>query len=463
MDNPTRQENPDHQPRIVVIGAGFTGLAAAFELSRAGADVVVVDPDREGGGLAASFDAGGKQLERFYHFWYNKDQHLLDFVDELQQTDKVVVRPSATGMYFAGSLFRLSTPLDVLRFSPLSIIDRFRLGYLVLAARRIKSWRELDHISAADWLTKLGGKETFRVVWEPLLIGKFGKYAYDVSAAWFWAKLLLRGGSRGKGAAENLMYYKGGFKGLVEDIVADLEQHGVTFRFGEPSTGIETEAGAVTGVKTSAGIIPCDGVVATPALPIIADILGHHVPADYSDRLKKIDYLGNVCLILEMDHSLSDLYWMNVNDPSFPFVGIIEHTNFEPDAGGPGRHIVYLSRYLDIDDPVYSLGDRELLDFALPHIRRMFPSFEESWIKDFHVWRADYAQPVVTKGYATLIPKNDTPIDGFKIASMAQIYPEDRGTNHAIREGRRVACALLHELRNTNQIDAQAPMIRRAS
>lgn len=447
MDMPATRNGPDRgEPlRVVVIGAGFAGLAAAYELVRLGAKPILIEAEPEPGGLAASFTVNGRSIERFYHFWYDNDPYLLDLAGDLDVRDQVVTRPSPTGMYFAGSLFRLTTPLDVLRFTPLSLLDRLRLGWLVLAARRIKSWRELDHISAAEWLTKMGGKNAFRVVWEPLLIGKFGKSAYDVSAAWFWAKLVLRGGSRKGGGGERLMYYRGGFNALIEHMVAEIRRLGGDVLCNTAARGIETQDGTVTGIVTEQGVLACDGVIATPALPIIADILGDDVDADYRDRLNKIKYLGNVCLILELDRSLSDLYWMNVNDPSFPFVAVIEHTNMDPMEGND-RHIVYLSKYLSVDDDAYAMSEREFLNFTLPHIQRMFPAFQEDWIIDFHIWKAAYTQPLATTGFADLIPAEDTPIRGFKIASMAQIYPEDRGTPHAVREGRSAARRLVQEL-----------------
>jgi protoporphyrinogen oxidase len=156
-------------------------------------------------------------------------------------------------------------------------------------------------------------------------------------------------------------------------------------------------------------------------------------------NLLRIKYLANVCLVLELDRKLSDMYWINVNDPSFPFVGIIEHTNFEPASSYSGRHIVYLSKYLPVESEMYSFDDDTLFRFALPHLRRMFPNLKDSWIKRHHVWRAKYAQPLVIKGYRHLIPKAQTPVSGFYIATMAQIYPEDRGANYAIRDGREIA------------------------
>lgn len=456
MNDAPANSPSDDRPRVVVVGAGFCGLATALELTKLGVKAIVLDPEGQPGGLAASFEVKGKSLERFYHFWYNNDRYLLDLVEELGVADQVVRRPSPTGMYFAGSLYRLTTPLDVLKFKPLSLIDRIRLGWLVVATRRIKTWRQLDDVSAADWLKSMCGEEAFRVVWEPLLVGKFGKYAYDVSAAWFWAKLILRSASRAKHGGEALMYYKGGFKALVDVMVEEIRRRGGEVHCGVPAEKIETRDGAVVGVHSPLGFMPCDAVVATPALAIIADILDDGVDPDYRDRLRQIGYLGNVCLILELDRSLSSLYWMNVNDPSFPFVAVIEHTNMEEMNGG---HVIYLSRYLTTDDPVYTLSDQEMLDYTLPHIQRMFPDFSRDSILDFHIWRAEYAQPLAVTGYAKLIPDNDTPIRGFKIASMAQIYPEDRGTPHAVREGQAVARRLVEELKATGKGRADAAAV----
>ncbi|MGE0827636.1 MAG: FAD-dependent oxidoreductase [Candidatus Binatia bacterium] len=179
-------------------------------------------------------------------------------------------------------------------------------------------------------------------------------------------------------------------------------------------------------------------VIATPALPLLADLVAPHVSAAYVTQLRRIKYLANVCLILELDRRLSDTYWLNVNDPGFPFVGVIEHTNFEPVDTYAGRHIVYLSKYLPITDPFFALPDQELLEYTLPALQRMFPAFHRHWILDVHTWRAQYAQPIVERGYSSLIPPHETPVAGLYIATMAQIYPEDRGTNYAVREGRKV-------------------------
>ena len=434
-------------PHVVIIGGGFTGLGAAYELVKKGMRVTVLEAAESIGGLAGSFEIDGFQLEKFYHHWFTSDAEIMRIVEELEVPDHIIVRNSPTGMYYANSLFRLASPIDVLRFTPLRIVDRFRLGLMVFRARSYKNWQELDSIPAEQWLKKIAGPEVFRIVWEPLLHGKFGQYASIVSAAWFWKKIVLRGGSRGKGGKENLAYFRGGFAAFANKISNSIVENGGRILVNTPATGIVVENQRITAVSTSKDLLKCDAVIATPALPIIADLVSGHVSKEYEIKLRAIKYLANVCVVLQLDKSLGSLYWTNVNDPSFPFVGVIEHTNFEPPESYGGRHIIYLSKYLDKSDPYYHMSDQELLDFCLPYVEKMFPEFKRSWIKGFDIWREQYTQPVTECGYQSMIPDVETPIKNLLISTMAQIYPEDRGTNHALRDGR-VAGALAADLVN---------------
>ncbi len=442
---------------VVIVGAGFSGLSAAYELARNNIPTVLVDPDTEVGGLAGSFDVDGVPLEKFYHHWFRSDVDIHRLVAELGAEDNIVYRPTVTGMYHAKSFYRLSGPLDVLRFSALSFVDRIRLGLLVLKARKVTDWRELESRTAKDWLIELGGPEVYRVVWEPLLKGKFGEYAEQVSAVWFWNKLVLRGGSRGKGHKEELAYYRGGFAALAQQVRETIEGHGGSFRLGRSVTGLLREGSRVTGVTLDNGErIDAAEVIVTTATPIASGLLEGHVPADYLERIDRIEYLANICLVLQLDRSLSDTYWLNVADPSFPFVGIIEHTCFEPPESYGGRHIVYLSKYLPPTAELYRMDDADVLDFALPHVQRMFPAFDRSWIRDHHVWRARYAQPVVCKHYSEIMPPMQTPLENVSLATMAQVYPEDRGTNYAVRMGREAGKRVAERLEQQPTTRAEA-------
>lgn len=430
---------------VVVIGAGFCGLAAAYELGKQGIKATVLERDTEIGGLAGSFQVNGIQLEKFYHHWFTNDVHVMQLIEELGKQDQVLLRPTRTGMYYANNFFKLSSPLDLLRFSPLPFFDRIRLGLLALRARWVKDWRSLEDRSAADWLREMGGERVYKVVWEPLLWGKFGEAADEVSAVWFWNKLKLRGGSRGKGGEEQLAYYRGGFVALAEALAEAILVQGGEIRTNVPVSQLQVESGRVTGVVAAEETILADTVLATMALPIISELVEAHVSQEYVDQLRRIRYLANVCVVLELDRSLSDTYWLNVNDPGFPFVAVIEHTNFEPSETYGGRHIVYLSKYLPETDDLYRMTKTEVIDFSVEHLTRMFPALKRSWILKAHVWSAQYSQPIVERHYSQLIPSNKTPLDSFYLATMAQIYPEDRGTNYAIRQGREIAKRLIFE------------------
>ena len=426
-------------PHVAVIGGGFCGLAAAYELGRRGIRATVLEADGSLGGLAGSFDTEAGRLEKFYHHWFVSDVHIMALVDELGHASRVALRPSRTGMYYAGDFFNLSTPVDLLRFAPLPIWSRLRLGMFALWARRVRNWQRLDDRAAADWLRQMVGHRAYEVMWAPLLQGKFGDLAEAVSAAWFWNKIKLRGGSRQRSGAEQLAYYRGGFAELTDAVAAAVRAQGGDVRLNAEVTGLRAEEGRVTEVLMDDATLPVDGVIATPALPIVADLLAAVAPAGYVRALRRVRYLANACVVLELDRSLSEIYWLNVNDPAFPFVGVVEHTNLEPASGYAGRHIVYLSRYMPESDAFYAMEDGAAIAYALSHLRRMFPTLTDDNVLAAHIWRARYAQPVAVKGYRRLVPPTATPLSNLLLASMAQIHPGDRGTNHAVEQGRDAA------------------------
>ncbi|MDM3326709.1 NAD(P)/FAD-dependent oxidoreductase [Citrobacter braakii] len=422
---------------VVIIGGGFTGLTAALELLKRGYSVTVLESESEIGGLAGAFDVGGEKLDKFYHHWFTNDLEVMELINELGLNNELIINPTNTGMYYANNFFKLSTPFDLLKFTPLKFHNRIRLGFLTLMARRVKDWKSLESKTAKEWLLELGGEDVYKVVWEPLLKGKFGPYAEDVSAVWFWNKLKLRGGSRGKGGEERLVYFKGGFVSLAESLANRIRELGGNILLNQNVVKLQQSTDCWY-VETRDSRYSARNVIATIALPLIGELVKEFASAKYIEQLNQIKYIGNVCLVLELRKSLSDTYWLNVNDPTFPFVGVIEHTNFERPETYNGSHIVYLSKYLPHTDELYSMDKNEFLEYSFPFLKKMFPKFEKDWIINHYLWRARWSQPVVGKHYSTLIPDEKTPYEGLHICSMAQIYPEDRGTNYAIREGRRI-------------------------
>ncbi|MDL2409390.1 NAD(P)/FAD-dependent oxidoreductase [Rhizobium calliandrae] len=425
---------------VVIVGAGFTGLTAAYVLAKQNRRVLVLESDSTPGGLAGTFEFNdGVKLEKFYHHWFNNDVYVPDLVKELGMEGDILLLPTRTGMYFNGRIWRLSSPLDLLRFNALSFIDRVRLGLLVFQVRRIRDWRSIEHLSIREWLESLCGRSVYKVVWEPLVEAKFSIFAEAVNAVWMWKKLVLRGGTRNGKGGEELAYFKGGFGRLAEAMVKSIREYGGEVRFGTSVKAVKTSERSIQALATDAGDVVGNKFIFTPSFPLIAKIFEDAADPMWLAGLRKVKYLGNMCLVLRLRQSLSETYWLNVNDPGFPFVGVIEHTNFDRPENYEGSHIAYLSRYLAVEDPVWAFSDEEYFQFALKHLKRMFPGVEETWIVDYKVWRSEYAQPVTERNYSDYVPGNETPFENAMISTMAQIYPEDRGTNYAIREGRAIA------------------------
>ena len=431
---------------VAIVGSGFGGMSAAYEIAKAGCKVTVLERSDRLGGLAATFNAGGQDIEKFYHHWLGTDTDVFEFIEEIGCLEKLNFRPSKVGIYYASKVYRFSSPLDLLKFNPLSFIARLRFGFSILYSWILRDTKSLENISAVDWLLKVAGRESFETIWRPLLVGKFGEAYYrEVAAIWIWNKLIQRGKSRDRSAKEFLGYYKHGFSGFIEDLSDKIREMGGEIISDSDVSLVRSAARSKIELCINGAWSTYDKVIYTGHTPELAEIWDQSGYIEEAKQLKKIKYLANICLILETTQSLSDTYWLNVNDVSFPFVGIIEHTNFENKENYSGKHLIYLSKYLPASDPLYALSEDEMTKFAIPHIKRLFPKFDEAWISRSFLWKAEFAQPLITKNYADIIPRVSTHIPNFFLSTMAQVYPEDRGTNYAVKHGREIGKFLVEQ------------------
>ena len=323
-------------------------------------------------------------------------------------------------------------------------MDRIRLGVAILLVRRVKDWKKIEHKSIREWLEPLCGTRAYKIIWEPLVTSKFSIFSEEVSAAWMWKKLVLRGSTRSKNGVESLLYIDGGFGKLAETIAARIISLGGQVITGDKILEIDTDGDTITQVTSMNGdrYYPSN-VIFTGAPSQLPPLLKNNTNTEWASKLDGIDYLANICLILLLDRSLSETYWLNVNDPGFPFVGVIEHTNLVSETNYGNLHVVYLSRYIVSGHEDYGLPDGEYLSRSVASLKQMFPEFKEAWIKEHYIWRTLYAQPITTKNYSLLIPTMFTPYKNLFLNSMAQIYPEDRGTNYAVRNAEILAGDLL--------------------
>ncbi len=342
--------------------------------------------------------------------------------------------------------------MDLLRFTPLSFAGRLRLGLATLYAQRVRDWSPLEKMTASEWLTKICGKSVYQTVWEPLLIGKFGNRAKEISAVWFWNKLKIRGSSRGSTGDEQMLYLKGGFFRLLDVVRRRIEELGGVVQVNSRVDSIDpVEGGGWRCRLQNNQIFQADTVLVTLPPPLTAKLFSSWASESYRRKLQDIEYLANTCLVLELKRSLSDVYWLNVGDGNFPFVGLIEHTNLDGAENYGGRHIVYLSKYLSATDRWYKTEKEELISYSLPYLKNIFPDFSSDWIVASHLWREPWAQPIVKCRYSELIPDSVGPMPGLYMHSMAHIYPEDRGSNYAIKAGREMARRIMNEFEVINK------------
>lgn len=431
---------------IGIIGAGLTGLTCAYKLAEKGHKITVFEASSTPGGLASSFMVGNESLERFYHHIFTSDHHFLELVDALGFADQMEWFEPKNAIYLEDRLHPFTSPMDLMTFKPMSLLSRIRTGMLVLFSRFIKDYSPFESITAREWLCRRSGQDAFDKVWGPLLESKFDKDADLVSGTWIWNKFKLRGSSRGKNISkEQLGYMRGSFSLAADKLIEAIVRAGGSYKAGCQVTAIrKDEINRLVLSGPAFKDSPFDRVLFTAAPQILAD-MDTPLNQAYRESLKVLRSKANLCLTLELDNSLSPYYWITVAQKDIPFVLVIEHTRLVG-VRQYGSHVVYLSRYIDPEDELYGKSDHEIRQIFLEGLQKIFPDFKTDSVKKATLSRSLYAQPVVVKDYAKLIPPFKTPLDGLYLASMPQIYPEDRGLNYAVRLGLQAQDAILEDL-----------------
>jgi protoporphyrinogen oxidase len=406
--------------KLGIVGAGATGLTAAFDAVKAGHDVTVLEASAQPGGLAASIEVGGTPLERFYHHSFRTDRAMIELIEELGLGDRLRFHQPSTGVYIDGTMYPFGTPAEMLRFPKFGLLDRFRFGASSAVLKAVRNGRRFNSVHALDWMRRWAGKRVTETIWEPLLTGKFGDRACEVSMAWLWARIHYR--------TFDLGYVHGGFEQVYRALLDAVIERGGKVEFDKPVDSIRQPNAAVD-VRTADGSgYEFDHVIVTVPQPVFAKAAG--IAAD--NMLWRNQYLGATCFVLECDRSVIPYYWLNINDTSFPFLAVVEHTRMVDRSEYGGRHIVYVGNYVPRDDWRFTTEPAQLLEHYLPWLRKLNPGFDRSWILDWHFSAAGFAQPIVTPEYRSLIPGHHTSMPGVTLATMSQIYPQDRGQSYAI-------------------------------
>jgi protoporphyrinogen oxidase len=436
---------------VCIIGAGLTGLVTAYRLLSKGYPVTLVESTLVAGGMVSTFSMGWEKIEYIYHHIFTTDSYVTELAGELGLEDHIQWLEPKNALFLNGEHHSFTSPSDLLRFKPIPFLERVKTGLAVLLAKRISDITELEKMTAKDWLVQKSGHRAYETVWKPLLRSKFDEDADLVSAVWIWNKFKLRGNSRKKSVNKELLgYMDGGFGTLVQALVKEIQSLGGEILFGYTALNItpiqDDESNKY--YKVACVLEDCSSVV-IDARSVVATVSGTRFASmtrdldlgkDFNAKIHTLRYKCDLCMVLRLKESLSDYYWTTCCD-DLPFVVAIEHTNLTS-VRKYGGHVIYLSRYLDISNPLWMQSDSEIYRLFCQGLQQMYPHFKPSDVKDWRLTRTRYAQPVITTDYSKKMPPLKTPANGIFLAGMAQIYPEDRGINYAIRLAEQTAVSV---------------------
>jgi protoporphyrinogen oxidase len=438
----------DGRKHIGVIGGGIAGLTAALRFAQNGCRVTLWERGERFGGQAVAFPVAGSHLEHFYHHLFQSDRDIVALMAELGIGDKLLWLPSDVGYYADGRIWPLNGALDVLRLGFIPFRDRLRLGLVTAYLQRVREWKRFETVTADAWLRRALGDRAYDRTLGAQLRAKFGRHYDRVPMVWFWGKIWLRTTSRQNPLAqEKLGYPLGSFNVIIDALAAEARRLGAELHSGIGPERLErSDDGRWRAVLPMGVVDDLDAVVATVPTPVLQRLVPE-LPVEFRETLTRLEYEAAVVVLLQMNHPLSSTYWLNIADPEMPFTGIIEHTNFMSPEEYGGKHFVYLSKYLEPDNPYFTMDDDALLSAYVPFLQRINPNFRRAWIERSWVFRERAAQPIPPMRYSERIPPHRTGLPGLYLANTTQIYPEDRGTNYSVRLGNRITDIVLDDLR----------------
>ncbi|MGC1784137.1 MAG: NAD(P)/FAD-dependent oxidoreductase [Acidobacteriaceae bacterium] len=424
--------------RVVVIGAGVMGLAAAYQALLDGHEVDVLEASSEPGGMAAHFDFGGISIERFYHFVCRSDHPTFQLLAELGIADKLHWVPTSMGLFHQGRLHRWGDPISLLKLPRVGLIGKLRYGFFALACMRQSAWPDLENKTAKEWIVGWCGERIYNEFWRPLLQYKYYEYADNISAAWIWTRIRRVGKSRKSIMQEELGYIEGGSKTLVDAMLDAIARRGGRVHLGAPVQQVAIENDQAVGVDAGGRRLPADTVISTVPIPLIPAMIPK-LPPEWKVRYEAIHSIGVICVVFKLKRSVSPHFWVNISEDGIEIPGIIEFSNLRRVGD---TTIVYVPYYMPVTNPKFSWPDCELRREAFFCLQRINPRLTSDDIMDVKVGRLKHGQPVCEVGFAAKIPPVQTPIHGLRIADTCFYYPEDRGVAESVRLGRNMARAI---------------------
>jgi len=416
--------------KIAIIGAGFTGLSAAYRLVNQGYDVTIFEKDAQPGGLAVGYQEKGWEwtLEKHYHHWFTNDKFVLNLAKEIGQ--EILTLTPKTSVYIDNEIYQLDSPKALLKFSKLTFAERIQMGAALAALRYNPFWQPLEKVQATAVLPKAIGERAWNMIWEPQLVNKMGSFADEMSLVFFWARVYKR--------TTSLAYPAGGYLSFAQKLAKHITKKGGKIHFDTEIISLTDDEKGITIKTNKKSQIFDKTIVTTPSFLFLK--IAPQLPDIYKNRLKKLRGIGATDLVLRLKKPfLTDqTYWLSICKKGAPVMVVVEHTNLIDPAHYHNEHIVYLGNYLPHDSKTFQMTKEEKLQLFDPFLKRINPEYKKNLI-DYELFKAPFAQPIVPTNYSKMIPAMTTPLPNVYLANIEQVYPWDRGTNYAVELGEKAA------------------------
>ncbi len=417
----------------VIVGGGMLGLTLALRLRNLGYAVTVIEGAQSVGGLAMPQTLGNFTWDKFYHVTLLSDARLGHLLGELGLADRLRWGITRTGFFTDNVLHSLSSSIDFLRFRPLSLIQKARLGLTIFRAANLRDGKDLENIHVADWLRTWSGNYTFERIWLPLLKSKLGENYRNTSAAFIWAIIRRMYAARRSGLKREMFgYIEGGYDGVLGRFRERLESLGVEILSGTPVVNLHDLTHAVDITLANGDTRRYARAVLTVPTSRVPDLCPQLTVAE-RERLGRVSYQGIICASFITRKPLAGYYITNITDSDIPFTAVIEMTALVDRSAFDGNTLVYLPRYVAGDDPLWQRSDAEIRTTFLTALERMFPTFHATDILAFNVARVREVLALSTIAYSTkALPPVRTSRPTIFLVNSAQIANGTLNVNETV-------------------------------
>lgn len=431
--------------KVAIIGAGYSGLTIAKELEENGQEVTIFEKNDYVGGMVDTVEICGTRLEKYYRHIFKSDREAIKLIKEMGLENELIWPATKMGYLTNKRAYLFGTPISLLKYKPLNLIQKLRFGFNVIHIKLINDYKKLEKVTAEKWLKDRIGDKVYSQVWEPLLISKFGEKKDQISMAWLWGKIKLRSTSSTP-EGEQLGYIKGSYQRLTDRLYEYLVEKGVKIKLKTKIQSIEKLNEKYVIKYQNENEEKFDIVISTINYKDFVKIFDKFITEEEKKKLERVNYTSARTMMIVSDKSFSPFYWLNIGDNDIPFGGIIEHTNFIDKSNYDNNHILYISNYMTEDNKLYNASKEELLKEYMKFLTKINKEFTMENIKDYHVYDEKYAQPIIECNYSNYIMEDKLKNENIYLCTMPQIYPEDRGMNYAIRLGNKIANEVLEQI-----------------